>query len=179
MGIFCNNFLELGDPNQKSFLEGVGGASPGYRTKGTHAFQTVRTNLINLINKVDHLNINKRPHLKGAVVWIGLVGVGSVPPIRVVVPVPVIGVHVALIRVTVEVGGCCVLRGFVGLGLLRHATLTSPLVRAQDGGSVLDLVRAQDLTDVTLCVEDHDVLKVHGLVFVAAVHADEEGREVR
>lgn len=38
MGIFCNNFLELGDPNQKSFFGRGGGASPGYRTNGTHAF---------------------------------------------------------------------------------------------------------------------------------------------
>lgn len=29
MGIFCNNFLELGDPNQKSFFGKGGGASPG------------------------------------------------------------------------------------------------------------------------------------------------------
>ena len=36
-------FLELGDPNQKSVFGKGGGASPGYRTKGTHAFQTVRT----------------------------------------------------------------------------------------------------------------------------------------
>ena len=106
------------------------------------------------------------------------------PPLRVVVPVPVIGVHIVRavgsdVVFPVQWFAAIVLRGFVGLGLLRHATLTSPLVRAQDGGSVLDLVRAHDLPHEALCVEDHDVLKVHGLVFVAAVHADEEGREVR
>ncbi len=39
MGIFCNNFLELGDPNQKSFLEGWGELAPVTGPRGPMRFK--------------------------------------------------------------------------------------------------------------------------------------------
>ena len=50
-------FWNWGILTKKVFLEKGGGGSPGYRTKGTHSFQTVRThkkNLLNFIKKVIH-----------------------------------------------------------------------------------------------------------------------------
>ena len=87
----------------------------------------------------------------------------SVPPLRVVVPVPVIRVHVALVRVAVEVGRGCVLRGIrpvdvvIRLGPLLVGLLTL-------FASVL--VRADEFTPVPI---DH---RGRGFVFVEADGAD-------